>query len=153
MMNPEDLTPEQVRAIRSWADAGLDLNAIQKKLHEELQLKLTFMDTRFLLQDLDIVIKQPEPVKTADEAAAEAVPAPAPAPLMAKTQVTVDEVTPPHAVMAGKVLFRSGAQGVWNFDRTGRLNWEPTVGEPTDEDLREFETELQALIRSRFGAM
>ncbi len=151
MMNPEDLTPEQVATIRSWAEAGLDLNAIQKKLHEELQLKLTFMDTRFLLQDLDIVIKQSEPVKAPEESAVD--PVPAPAPQMAKTQVTVDEVTPPHSVMAGKVLFRSGAQGVWNFDRTGRLNWEPTIGEPTDDDLREFETELQGLIRSRFGAM
>mgnify|MGYP000818804220 FL=1 len=54
MINPDQLSPEQVQSIRDWAEEGLDLNAIQKNLHEKLGLKLTFMDTRFLLQDLDI---------------------------------------------------------------------------------------------------
>ena len=131
MINPDQLSPEQVRSIRDWAEEGLDLNAIQKRLHEDLGIKLTFMDTRFLLQDLDIQI----------------------ASLLGKTQVTVDEITPPHALMAGKILFRSGAQGVWDIDRTGRINWDATLGEPTADDLREFETELQSVIRSRMGAM
>lgn len=61
MINPDQLSPEQVRSIRDWAEEGLDLNAIQKRLHEDLGIKLTFMDTRFLLQDLDIQIRQPEP--------------------------------------------------------------------------------------------
>ena len=26
--------------------------------------------------------------------------------------------------MAGKVLFKSGAQGAWDIDRTGRINWD-----------------------------
>ena len=139
MINPDQLSPEQVRSIRDWAEEGLDLNAIQKRLHEDLGIKLTFMDTRFLLQDLDIQIRQPEPEP--------------PASLLGKTQVTVDEITPPHALMAGKILFRSGAQGVWDIDRTGRINWDATLGEPTADDLREFETELQSVIRSRMGAM
>lgn len=61
MINPDQLSPEQVQSIRDWAEEGLDLNAIQKNLHEKLGLKLTFMDTRFLLQDLDIHLRQPEP--------------------------------------------------------------------------------------------
>ncbi len=50
MINPDQLSPEQIQSIRTWAEEGLDLNAIQKKLHEELNIKLTFMDTRFLLR-------------------------------------------------------------------------------------------------------
>lgn len=153
MINPDQLSPEQVQSIRDWAEEGLDLNAIQKKLHEELGLKPTFMDTRFLLQDLDIHIKQPEPAPQPDPSAAHAAPADAPAPLLGKTQVSVDEVTPPHALIAGKVLFKSGARGVWDIDRTGRINWDATLGEPTADDLREFETELQSVIRNRMGAM
>ena len=61
MINPDQLSPEQIQSIRTWAEEGLDLNAIQKRLHEDLNIKLTFMDTRFLLQDLDIRISQPEP--------------------------------------------------------------------------------------------
>ena len=54
--------------------------------------------------------------------------------------------------MACMILFRSGSQGVWDIDRTGRINWDATLGEPTADDLREFETELQSVIRSRMGA-
>ena len=55
MINPDQLSPEQVRSIRDWAEKGLDLNAIQKRLHEDMGIKLTFMDTRFLLQDLSLI--------------------------------------------------------------------------------------------------
>ena len=129
MINPDQLSPEQIQSIRTWAEEGLDLNAIQKRLHEDLNIKLTFMDTRFLLQDLDIRISQPEPEPEAEQ------PGELP------------------GTMAGKVLFKSGAQGAWDIDRTGRINWDVTLGEPTADDLREFETELQSVIRSRMGAM
>ena len=66
MINPDQLSPEQIQSIRTWAEEGLDLNAIQKRLHEDLNIKLTFMDTRFLLQDLDIRISQPEPEPEAE---------------------------------------------------------------------------------------
>ena len=125
MINPDQLSPEQIQSIRTWAEEGLDLNAIQKRLHEDLNIKLTFIPGTM----------------------------PPPASLLGKTQVTVDEITPPHALMAGKVLFKSGAQGAWDIDRTGRINWDVTLGEPTADDLREFETELQSVIRSRMGAM
>ena len=142
MINPDQLSPEQIQSIRTWAEEGLDLNAIQKRLHEDLNIKLTFMDTRFLLQDLDIRISQPEPEPEAEQPGE--LPGTMPPP---------DEITPPHALMAGKVLFKSGAQGAWDIDRTGRINWDVTLGEPTADDLREFETELQSVIRSRMGAM
>ena len=67
MINPDQLSPEQIQSIRTWAEEGLDLNAIQKRLHEDLNIKLTFMDTRFLLQDLDIRIRQPEPESEAEQ--------------------------------------------------------------------------------------
>ena len=153
MINPDQLSPEQVQSIRDWAEEGLDLNAIQKRLHEDLGIKLTYMDTTVLLQDLDIHIRQPEPEPQAEQPAELSGATAPPASLLGKTQVTVDEITPPHALMAGKILFRSGAQGVWDIDRTGRINWDATLGEPTADDLREFETELQSVIRSRMGAM
>ena len=153
MINPDQLSPEQIQSIRTWAEEGLDLNAIQKRLHEDLNIKLTFMDTRFLLQDLDIRIRQPEPEPEAEQPGELPGTMPPPPSQLGKTQVTVDEITPPHALMAGKVLFKSGAQGAWDIDRTGRINWDATLGEPTADDLREFETELQSVIRSRMGAM
>jgi hypothetical protein len=35
----------------------------------------------------------------------------------------------------------------------GRVNWEPTSGEPTEDDLKEFEKELQKVIRQQMGGM
>ena len=98
-------------------------------------------------------VEEPEPEPEAEQPGELPGTMPPPASLLGKTQVTVDEITPPHALMAGKVLFKSGAQGAWDIDRTGRINWDVTLGEPTADDLREFETELQSVIRSRMGAM
>ena len=151
MINPDQSSPEQDRRKAMMEDIAILTGG--KCITEDLGIKLTFMDTRFLLQDLDIQIRQPEPEPQAEQPAELSGAAAPPASLLGKTQVTVDEITPPHALMAGKILFRSGAQGVWDIDRTGRINWDATLGEPTADDLREFETELQSVIRSRMGAM
>ena len=163
MINPDQLSPEQVRSIRDWAEEGLDLNAIQKRLHEDLGIKLENVGIEDLGQAKRVVVSKDETVivegagKSADiEGRISQIRhqiEDTPASLLGKTQVPVDEITPPHALMAGKILFRSGAQGVWDIDRTGRINWDATLGEPTADDLREFETELQSVIRSRMGAM
>ena len=46
-----DITDEQKAAITEWARQGEDLSAIQSRLKEELDITLTYVDTRFLLDD------------------------------------------------------------------------------------------------------
>ena len=48
------LTPEQKQAISSWIAAGDNLSTVQKKLSEQFQLSMTYMDVRFLVDDLEI---------------------------------------------------------------------------------------------------
>jgi hypothetical protein len=55
------LTPEQKSAVASWIAAGDNLSTVQKKLREQLQLSLTYMDVRFLVDDLNLTLKDPEP--------------------------------------------------------------------------------------------
>jgi len=61
------LTPEQQQAVSSWVAAGDNLSTIQKKLADEFKLSLTYRDVRFLVDDLDLSLKDPAPkVDTSD---------------------------------------------------------------------------------------
>ena len=55
------LSPEQKTAVASWVAAGDNLSAVQKKLSEQFQLSLTYRDVRFLVDDLDLALKDPAP--------------------------------------------------------------------------------------------
>lgn len=55
------LTPEQKAAVASWVAAGDNLSAVQKKLTEQFKLSLTYRDVRFLVDDLDLALKDPAP--------------------------------------------------------------------------------------------
>lgn len=61
------LTPEQKTAVSSWVAAGDNLSAVQKKLLEQFKLSLTYRDVRFLVDDLNLELKDPAPkVDTSD---------------------------------------------------------------------------------------
>jgi hypothetical protein len=60
-MSAVKLTPEQQTVVSGWVGAGDNLSAIQKKLRETYQLSLTYMDVRFLVDDLNLQLKDPAP--------------------------------------------------------------------------------------------
>ena len=65
------LTPEQKQAVASWVAAGDNLSTVQQKLREQFQLSMTYMDVRFLVDDLNLELKDPKPpAKTNDLAKA-----------------------------------------------------------------------------------
>lgn len=73
------LTPEQKAAVTSWIAAGDNLSAVQKKLGEQFKISLTYRDVRFLVDDLNLELKDAAPkVDTTDVTKAHA-PAPRPA--------------------------------------------------------------------------
>ena len=55
------LTPEQKSAVASWVAAGDNLSAIQKKLTEQFQVSMTYRDVRFLVDDLNLELKDAAP--------------------------------------------------------------------------------------------
>ncbi len=71
------LTPEQKQAVASWIAAGDNLSAVQKKLADQFKLSLTYMDVRFLVDDLGLELKNPAP--KADASDVTKAPAPKPA--------------------------------------------------------------------------
>jgi hypothetical protein len=58
------LTPEQKQAVSAWISAGASISDVQKRLRDEFKISLTFIDTRFLIDDLGLDIKQAPPPKT-----------------------------------------------------------------------------------------
>jgi len=74
------LSPEQKSAVAAWLAAGDNLSAVQKRLREQHGLALTYMEVRFLVDDLNLQIKDPpKPAAKAPDAALGAPPArPAP---------------------------------------------------------------------------
>jgi hypothetical protein len=56
-----NLTPEQKQAVASWVAAGDNLSVVQKKLSEQFQVSLTYRDVRFLVDDLNLELKDAAP--------------------------------------------------------------------------------------------
>lgn len=67
------LTDEQRQVLTKWVEDGATLNDIQTRLKEELSIVLTYFDTRLLVMELGLTIKD----KKRDPS--EETPAPAPA--------------------------------------------------------------------------
>src|SRR5688500_5714928 len=75
------LTPEQQQAVAGWVTAGDNLSAIQKKLSEQFQVSMTYRDVRFLVDDLNLALKDPAPkVDTSDVSKTPAAAQPSPTP-------------------------------------------------------------------------
>lgn len=151
------LTEPQRQRVTAWITQGAKLSEIQNRLAEEFGLKLTYMEARFLVDDLKLVPKDPEPPKTPQppppnklestpvpegDLAEEEIPAPAG---VSKVSVTVDQITRPGALISGKVTFSDGQIADWYLDQTGRLGVVPKQQgyKPTATDVQEFQLALQ----------
>ena len=55
------LTPEQKKAVADWVAAGDSLSAVQSKLSEQFKISMTYMDVRFLVDDLNLALKDATP--------------------------------------------------------------------------------------------
>ncbi|PTY03229.1 hypothetical protein DB347_22400 [Opitutaceae bacterium EW11] len=61
------LTPEQKQAVSDWVAAGANISEVQKKLLEQFKISMTYMDVRFLVDDLNLALKDPTPKPDAND--------------------------------------------------------------------------------------
>ena len=148
-----NLDEAQRQRVTAWVLQGAKLSEIQTRLAAEFGIKMTYMEVRFLVDDLKLTPKDPEPPKPAAPVSAPAKPAaekPAP-PLSAApgasggVSVTVDQIARPGTVVSGKVTFSDGQQAEWHLDQTGRLGVAPKQRgyKPTAADVQQFQIALQ----------
>lgn len=156
------LTDSQKRQVGEWVGEGLSLAQIQTKISEEFGVAMTYMDVRFLVDDLNLELQDaPEPEKKNPTAPAadESVPADAPAPAedtAADTQVpadggvslSVDAVQMPGVLASGDVAFSDGARGKWFYDARGLgLDGFPQGYRPPQADIADFQRKLVTELR------
>lgn len=55
------LTPEQKQSVAAWVATGDNLSLVQKKLAEQFKISMTYMDVRFLVDDLGLELKNAAP--------------------------------------------------------------------------------------------
>lgn len=142
------LTDDQKREVATWIASGAKLSEVQQRLAEEFGIRITYMEARFLVDDLKLVPKEPkEPEeKPAPDAAqpADADPAPAAAPA-GGVCVEVDSIMRPGALVSGRVTFSDGVTADWSLDQMGRFGMLPSQKgyKPSQEDLAEFRQALE----------
>ena len=94
----------------------------------------------------------PEEAPPAPEAAPIPEPAPnapdqsAPAAPRGKTTVELSKIARPGTAASGTVKFGSGVTAEWVIDQFGRLGLDKASGKPDEQDIREFQVELQKLF-------
>ena len=164
-----NLDEAQKQKVASWLEEGLKLSEIQKRLASEFGLSMTYMEMRFLLDDLKLKPKEkevprtsipdlgkkpettgkpgmkPEPLPPEEpldelEDEEEAIPAGA-----GNVSVSVDRVTRPGALVSGSVTFSDGKSAQWYLDQLGRLGMVPKEQgyRPSQTDLMGFQAQLQ----------
>ena len=146
-----ELTDEGKREVARWIEEGLGLSDVQRRLSEEHGLTLTYMETRFLVDDLELALQDPDepeaPVSDdpeegavidGDEGLGETAAA------TTGVSVEVDKVVRPGALASGAVTFTDGVSLQWHLDQMGRLGISPKEGyQPSEEDLMAFQEQLQ----------
>ena len=141
-----NLTDAQKQQVSEWLEQGLKVADVQKKISAELGVSMTYMEVRFLLDDLRLKPKDPEPPKQ---------PAPS-SPIASATrglglggggavQLSVDALARPGTVVSGKVTFSDGQKAEWYLDQMGRPGLVPAQKgyRPSQLDIMEFQDLLQ----------
>ncbi len=162
------LNDSQKKTVASWVQAGDSLGSIQNKIHEEFGVSMTFMDVRFLVDDLDLTLvdkiqpkrEEPKPDLVASPAGNATAAAPVPSPEAAinpvgneaaagSMQVSIDKIPHPSYALSGTVVFPDGEKAIWVIDPQGRFGMQPEKEgyKPSQEYIRQFQTALEAELQ------
>jgi len=145
------LTAEQKEQVGRWIEGGAKLAEIQQKLGDVFDVRLTYMEARFLIDDLKLKLQDPE--LPAEPAAAAELPASGqmgepihggeeqweePAGMGdggmpqggglpqepsggGAVSVGVDTIARPGTMVSGSVTFSDGKSAAWYLDQHGQL--------------------------------
>ena len=151
-VNPSSTEPnsEQKMEIAKWIADGMGLSDVQKRINQDFGIVMTYMDVRFLVDDLDLTLTdptKPEPAKQDDDVSYLINEDPLPS--GGSVQIEVDGVTPPGAMASGSVTFSDGESKKWTIDQFGRLGMTGGKSDykPSDEDVMEFQQQLEKALR------
>lgn len=136
--------------IATLLQGGHSLAEIQNLLRREDGETITFLDLRLLAAEVEGVDwgettadqhrRQELDPADGDLATTE------PAGVDSGTVVEISKLARPGAALSGSVRFTSGVTADWVLDAHGRLGLENAKGQPSPEDIQDFQQELQRKI-------
>ncbi len=150
---------ETRKIVSAMLAEGAGLSEIQTRLASEHQIKLTFLDLKLIVSEIegaassldknskqqdksdDAINGKKQQVEHLDDEDAGAVNAE----IMDEgaTVVEMDKLLKPGTAISGNVKFASGAKADWAIDHYGRFTLHNAVGKPTQDDLALFQEELR----------
>ena len=142
-----ELTQAEQEAIRQWVEQGKSLSDIQKGLETEFNRTLTYMEVRFLVDDLDLELKENKKKKADKEKKTEASDDLG----AGKPGITMDKVVRPGAAMSGDITFSSGKSAEWLIDAFGQPKLMPKdkKHKPSKKEIVEFQEQLSSMLQSQ----
>jgi len=159
-----ELNETQKEQVVTWVKNGDSIAEVQRKIDEEFRIRMTYMDVRFLIEDLEVqlVDRQQAAQEKTENLSESAANAPGAPPVDAGEEwekggsagtvsVSVDPVTRPGTVVSGKVTFSDGESAEWQLDQMGRLGLIPTTKgyQPSPEDVESFQRALQDELQKK----
>ncbi len=153
-------TEEQQARVREWASEGAGLSEIQTRLAEEFDLRLSYMDVRLMVLELDVAIREKRGAEPKTPPAEE--PDGAPDDLDAAdddplprdgdgVRVEVSRLAQPGFALNGDVTFSDGVSAQWGITARGELSLaaaDPAY-RPSQEDVQAFQIRLRELLGSQ----
>ena len=124
--------------IKKMLEEKISLGDILKELQSKYSVNITFMELKMLASEiedfdwstLDKKIEKKEDKKESKEDTS-------------GTIIEINKIARPDAMLHGSVKFISGVTAEWLLDSYGRLVLENKTGNPTPEDIEDFQIELQ----------
>ena len=153
-----NLTEEQKQTVAQRLEEGDSIADIQKLINDDFGISMTYMEARFLLDDLNLDLKPEEkPVQEESSDTMDSTMSGSSAELVneaglvsdGSVSVEVDRIKRPGAAMSGSVVFSDGMKATWMLDPYGRLALEPAQEDyqPSEDDLQDFQVELQKQLQ------
>ena len=162
-----ELTVEQKKAVAEWVAKGDSLSEIQKKIISEFHITITYMDLRFMVDDLGVALKDQQsrlsrptpvlggkgapPTDEPEELDEEPAYEPPSAAGGGHAAIELDRIVKAGAVVSGSVTFSDGVKAAWSLDMQGRLalsagkeGYRPSAG-----DIRAFQENLSKELRKK----
>ena len=160
------LTDIQKDRVRQWAAEGDSLSKIQDRLMSEFDIRMSYIDVRLLVLELQVAIQEKAKPKEIVPPASPAPSAQGASPMSPNAgmeedvedespmdampagggvNVSVSRITKPGFAYCGDVTFSDGTKAEWGITSHGELalTGGPAVYRPSPEDVRAFQMELR----------
>jgi hypothetical protein len=169
------LSKDETETIKRLVAEGKSLGEVQKALQDS-GVMMTYMELRFLVDDLGLTLQEkprqktvpPMPAAASSQVAGAPLPdesdgdddsgsgaplSPEPSAGAGGVSVSIDSIVRPGCVVSGEVTFSDGIKVQWSLDQFGRLGLlgAPKGYKPNPADIQEFQTQLKSLLESRGG--